>query len=459
MKRFLLILGLFLSFGVLSVEAQNAPQPQPPAVKKHARGHKTSPNLARLRAESVSKYGAMLKRLPRITAAQWDCRTLGLVGPVQDQGQCGSCFPKGAKVSIGSGLVKNIEDIVIGDVVVSAEGNRRAVTNTYKQLVNERLMTLQTEGGFKVTGTDRHPILTKRGYICLHTLNNADEVATFGNGSLVWRKIVGIVRGPTAFEGEVYDLRVAEDASYVANGIGVHNCWDFSGTDICTSAMYKAGILKNDGTPQNYLCQQYTLDCGKNGGCDGDDNVTVTAWAKLTGLPTQAAYGPYTASSGRCKSTTAMTLYKLADSGFCTTTDQQGVAATQDIKNAMVAYGPIGSGVDASRFDSYTNGVLSGTGHSIDHDIVLVGWDDTKGKAGAWLLRNSWNTSWGIQGYMWIEYGAYDVGTEAIWAVATPVTPPTPPTPILIDFGKLGQRQSWLPIRRSPWEAQLFLGA
>ena len=206
------------------------------------------------------------------------------------------------------------------------------------------------------------------------------------------------------------------------------SCWDFSGCEVATSAFLKAGygsVFKNDT-----FSPQYVLDCGQNGGCNGDDNITVLAMCKATGLVTTTDYGAYQGSAGRCKPTTGMTVYKIADWGFCTTSNTGGVATVQDIKNAMVAYGAIGSGVDASQFDSYTGGVLSGSGSSIDHDILLVGWDDTKGTAGAWKLQNSWGTSWGLSGYMWIEYGAYSVGTEACWATATalpPVPTPTPP--------------------------------
>ena len=231
-----------------------------------------------------------------------------------------------------------------------------------------------------------------------------------------------------------YDCRLFGLVGHTQNQANCGSCWCFSGTDVCTSAMYKAGILKNDGTSATYLCQQYSLDCGQNGGCNGDDNTTITTWCKATGLPTQSIYGPYTASSGRCSYTSSMPLYKIADWGFCTPTASDGVANTQDIKNAMVAYGPIGAAIDASGLGDGT-GIISGSGHSIDHDIVLVGWDDSKGKSGCWILRNSWDTTWGQMcggtegGYCYIEYGAYDVGTEAIWAVATSVIPPTPPTP------------------------------
>lgn len=207
------------------------------------------------------------------------------------------------------------------------------------------------------------------------------------------------------------------------------SCWDFSGSGVVTSALIKAGQIPNSS---NGCSEQYTLDCGQNGGCGGDDNITVLQWAKATGLPLDKDYGvSYRASSGRCQYKSGMTMYKLSDWGFCDQSNTSGVPSVDSIKKAMVTYGPIGVGIDASGLGDGT-GIISGTGHSIDHDVILVGWDDSKGNGGCWIMRNSWGTSWGAAcggteaGYCYIQYGAWDVGTEACWALATPTKPPNP---------------------------------
>src|SRR5579859_1821626 len=91
------------------------------------------------------------------------------------------------------------------------------------------------------------------------------------------------------------------------------SCWDFSGTFVSETAYYLAGIFPPDGSKA--FSEEYTLDCGQNGGCNGDDNVTVLQWAKATGLPLSSVYGPYNASAGRCKLVSGMTLYKISDWG------------------------------------------------------------------------------------------------------------------------------------------------
>lgn len=230
-----------------------------------------------------------------------------------------------------------------------------------------------------------------------------------------------------------YDSRVLNIIPAVKNQGGCGSCWDFSGTGVVEVALILAGIL----TPSQTLSEEYTLSCGHNGGCGGDDNVTVLEWAKATGLPLTSDYGPYTARRDRCNFKSGMPLFKIDEWGFCDSGSGEGVTKPDDIKRCIMTFGCVGCAVAAGgdQFWDDGQGIGSGTSHNIDHDVIIVGWDDTKGSKGAWIMRNSWDVIWGsMHGYGWVEYGAYDLGTESVWAHVKSVAPPVP---LVIDWTTL----------------------
>jgi C1A family cysteine protease len=235
-----------------------------------------------------------------------------------------------------------------------------------------------------------------------------------------------------------FDCRTLGWAPPVLNQGQCGSCWDFSGCETATSAFLKAGWPGFSTTDiTTTLSPQFVLDCGQNGGCNGDDNTTVLTQCKSTGLPTTASYGAYQGQAGQCKSTSGMTLYKIQDFIFLDP-NSSGVGDTQKIKDGMVAYGCVGCAVAAGNGSFWNDGAGTdvGTDTSIDHDILLVGWDDNHdngdGSKGAWIMQNSWDVSWGsMKGCAWVKYGADSIGTEPVVAVAPTSPTPSPSAPVI----------------------------
>lgn len=82
-----------------------------------------------------------------------------------------------------------------------------------------------------------------------------------------------------------------------------------------------------------------------------------------------------------------------------------------DIKQHLIDYGPVtGCFVVYTDFFSYSSGVyhhVSGKEEG-GHCVTIVGYDDSQG---AWIVKNSWGTSWGMNGFGLIRYGECYIDT------------------------------------------------
>jgi cathepsin X len=93
--------------------------------------------------------------------------------------------------------------------------------------------------------------------------------------------------------------------------------------------------------------------------------------------------------------------YIYGVSSFDWITPTTGQTIVEAMKNELYQRGPIACSIHADQaFDDYTSGVFcSDTVYeSTNHAISLVGWGVEDGQE-YWLLRNSWGTYWGENGF------------------------------------------------------------
>lgn len=209
------------------------------------------------------------------------------------------------------------------------------------------------------------------------------------------------------------------------------SCWAFAGVSAAEIAAVKAGKSKADAT--NWA-EQSVLSCGRNGGCNGDWPETALEQIRGAGIADERDM-PYQARATQCNAKIARP-NTIDDYGYVG--PEQGVASTQAIKDAIKAHGAVCVAVAADgAFMNYKGGVFAGSGsQGINHAVILCAWkDDTPSLknlaagGGYWVLRNTWSTGWGEQGYMRIRYGANLIGYGAMWASVDAPTPPAPVPP------------------------------
>ncbi|MFZ5981045.1 MAG: C1 family peptidase [Candidatus Zixiibacteriota bacterium] len=102
--------------------------------------------------------------------------------------------------------------------------------------------------------------------------------------------------------------------------------------------------------------------------------------------------------------------------GWAYVGDGVAVPSPEELKQAIYTYGPVSVAIrTSSALYAYNGGIFNhDEPGEVDHAVVIVGWDDSQGTEGVWIVRNSWGEGWGEEGgYMRIEYGVSSVGLGA----------------------------------------------
>lgn len=96
------------------------------------------------------------------------------------------------------------------------------------------------------------------------------------------------------------------------------------------------------------------------------------------------------------------------------------------VKDAIMKYGAVSISYmhGNSYYNASTAAYYCDVEQGTNHGVAVVGWDDNYSKVnfrtqpasnGAWLVRNSWNTWWGDEGYFWISYEDKTVTRAAVF--------------------------------------------
>ncbi|XP_015066145.1 probable cysteine protease RD21B [Solanum pennellii] len=195
------------------------------------------------------------------------------------------------------------------------------------------------------------------------------------------------------------------------------------------------------------LSVQELVNCDNstNTGCYGGYMDHAFEWViNNGGIASELDY-PYTSSQGACKITKVN--HKVVTIDGYRDVPQEETALLCAVAQQPVSVGIDGTSVD---FQLYRGGIYDGSCSSspddLNHGVLIVGYG-SEGEDDYWIIKNSWGTSWGVEGYGYIRrnsdlpYGVCAINSLASYPTkelsfelspypSPDVQPPPPPFPL-----------------------------
>ena len=148
------------------------------------------------------------------------------------------------------------------------------------------------------------------------------------------------------------------------------------------------------------LSESNLVDCEpQSSGCNGGLEIYAYQYARDNGINTEEDY-PYHPRNGRCKFDDSNTVFKISTYIELPAKDEEGLT------NKVATEGPISVGIDAGQtsFQLYHSGVYyEANCHEnefrLNHSVLVVGYG-ADGNEEFYMVKNSWGTGWGMDGYI-----------------------------------------------------------
>ncbi|HTK19385.1 MAG TPA: C1 family peptidase [Mucilaginibacter sp.] len=201
------------------------------------------------------------------------------------------------------------------------------------------------------------------------------------------------------------------------------DCWAYSAVGALECSYIKINTVANPNTVD--ISEKQMVDCSGAGSCSGGWPYKVFDFLQRTNTKVMNEVDdPDNGADNACPGTIPVSAHvQLLSWGIVDANNNLGtIPPIARIKDAICSYGSVSACILATPlFQNFGGGGVyyeqASTPNSpnINHAIVLVGWDDSKH---AWLVRNSWGTTWGDNGYAWVDYNTNNIGYGAVWCVA-----------------------------------------
>lgn len=219
---------------------------------------------------------------------------------------------------------------------------------------------------------------------------NNEEVARWYTGLLPKENTAQTISSP--LEGDLpesWDWREKNAVTPVKNQFACGSSWAFP----AVGALEALHVI-NGGQLENFSEQQLVDCCDKAFGCSGGWFTDAYEYTAKYGIERSADY-PYVAKGQKCAYNASKAI--KVNTGYVNVTPK----SSDELKRALLET-PVSVAVraDQSVFLFYKSGVITaGCGDDANHGVLAVGYDKTNGVE-SFIVKNTWSTTWGDQGYV-----------------------------------------------------------
>jgi len=187
------------------------------------------------------------------------------------------------------------------------------------------------------------------------------------------------------------------------------SCWAHAASEVLSDRF----CIATKGQVNVVLAPQDLVSCDWiDHGCNG--GILTTSWVYLwsRGIVTDQCF-PYSSGSGsvefcspvfskqQCKDSSVQYKKYYAKNLYW-------LSSIDAIKQSILSSGPVETGFSVyDDFMSYKEGIYKRSESASflgGHAVKILGWGSENGTA-YWIVANSWNTTWGEQGYFRIAHG------------------------------------------------------
>ncbi|XP_016993968.1 cathepsin L [Drosophila takahashii] len=174
------------------------------------------------------------------------------------------------------------------------------------------------------------------------------------------------------------------------------SCWAFS-----TSGVLEAHLAKKTRSQLVPLSPKHLVDCVPypNNGCYGGWVSVAFNYTKYYGIATKESY-PYEPKGGECSWNSSYSAGTLLGHVTLTKSDEKELA------EVVYNIGPVAVSIDHlhEEFELYSGGIMRipecrSSKKDLTHSVLLVGFGTDPKWGDYWLIKNSYGTAWGEDGY------------------------------------------------------------